>query len=86
MRHYRERKQQAQAIDLDDAQKEVLVALYSTGEGMDLSMILNKDSDELSSLLGELQSAGLVRSGGDGAKLTGMGQMLVSDKVDDVNV
>lgn len=86
MRNYEQRKAEMQGLNLSDAQKEVLVAMYSTGEGMDIPMILDKDPEELSELLDSLQRLGLIREAGDGARLTGSGRMVVSDKVDDVNV
>lgn len=85
MRNYSQRKEEVNHLDLTADQKEVLVALYSTGDAIDVSMILDHDAEELSDLLDSLQRAGLVRKNGDGTRLTGSGQMVVSDKVDDVN-
>ena len=85
-RGYRERKAKIEEITLRDAHKEVLVALYSAGNQFDISMIVDKSADELQHLLGSLSEMGLVRTGGGGASLTGLGRIVVNEKLDDVNM
>ncbi|MFO7834719.1 MAG: CheF family chemotaxis protein [Halohasta sp.] len=85
-RGYRERKAKTEEISLEDAHKEVLVALYSAGEQFDISMIVDKSADELQDLLGSLGEMGLVRIGDSGATLTGLGRIVVTEKLDDINM
>ncbi|WP_253737340.1 CheF family chemotaxis protein [Halohasta salina] len=85
-RGYRERKAKIEEISLEDAHKEVLVALYSAGDQFDISMIVDKSADKLQQLLGSLGEMGLVRIGDSGATLTGLGRIVVNEKLDDVNM
>jgi len=85
-RGYRERKVKTEEVSLEDAHKEVLVALYSSGDQFDISMIVDKSADELQELLGSLGEMGLVRMGGGGATLTGLGRIVVNEQLDDVNM
>jgi len=85
-RGYRDRKATTEEISLEDAHKEVLVALYSAGDQFDISMIVDKSADELQELLRSLGEMGLVRMGGEGATLTGLGRIVVNEKLDDINM
>lgn len=86
MRDYERRKKKLQQISLSDAEKEILVAMYSLGSAMDVSMVMDISSEKLTKLVNSLKGHGLVQDNGDGNELTGMGQMVVSDKVDDINI
>jgi len=87
-REYSELMEQLRKIELTQGKKEVLVAIYSTGdmEGMPLASILGKDSSEVSMLLQGLEEDGLVQDGADGPTLTPTGQVVASKHLEDVNV
>lgn len=82
---YGEKKADVGELSLSAGEKEILVALYSTDGGIEVSTILNKDSDEMAAHLDSLREAGLVETSGGGTSLTETGRIVVSDKLDDVN-
>jgi len=86
-REYSELMEQLKKIELTKGKKEVLVAIYSTGdiEGMPLASILGKDSSEVSMLLQDLEADGLIQDGDDGPTLTPTGQVVASRHLEDVN-
>ena len=86
-REYSELMEQLRKIELTKGKKEVLVAIYSTGdiEGMPLASILGKDSSEVSMLLQDLEADGLIQDGDDGPTLTPTGQVVASRHLEDVN-
>jgi len=86
-REYSELMEQLRKVDLTKGKKEVLVAMYSTGdmEGMPLASILGKDSSEVSMLLQDLEEDGLIQDSADGPTLTPTGQVVASRHLEDVN-
>ena len=86
-REYSELMEEIQKVELTKGKKEVLVAIYSTGdmEGMPLASILGKDSSEVSMLLQDLEEDGLIQDGADGPTLTPTGQVVASRHLEDVN-
>jgi len=86
-REYSELMEELRKIELTKGKKEVLVAIYSTGdmEGMPLASILGKDSSEVSMLLADLEEDGLIQDGADGPTLTPTGQVVASRHLEDVN-
>lgn len=86
-REYSELMEQLQKVELTEGKKEVLVAMYSTGDmgGMPLASILGKDSSEVSMLLQDLQEDGLIQDAADGPTLTPTGQVVASRHLEDVN-
>ena len=85
-RGYQERKAKIEELTLTEAYKEVLVALYSTGEEFDISTIIDKPAGDLQELLSSLGQVGLVRMSENGAVLTGLGHVVVNEKIEDVNM
>ncbi|GGN99242.1 MULTISPECIES: CheF family chemotaxis protein [Haloarcula] len=87
-REYSGLMEELQNVDLTKDKKEVLVAMYSTGdmEGMPLAGILGKDSAAVSMLLQDLEADGLIQDGSDGPTLTPKGQVVASRFLEDVNV
>jgi len=75
-------------VELTKDKKEVLVAMYSTGDmdGMPLASILGTDSSAVSMLLQDLNEDGLVQDGPDGPTLTPTGQVVASRHLEDVNM
>lgn len=86
-REYSELMEQIQKIELTKGKKEVLVAIYSTGDmdGMPLASILGTDSAEVSMLLSDLADDGLIQDGADGPTLTPAGQVVASQYLEDIN-
>ena len=84
-REYRTRKQRLRELSLSEDEKEVLVALYSASNQMDISMIIDQDAAELQAIIDSLSDAGLARSADQGAELTGLGRVAVNRKIEDVN-
>ncbi len=85
-RGYRERKRKIEGMTLTEEYKEVLVALYSAGDQFDISMIIDKPASELQKILSSLGGVGLVRMSDNGAVLTGLGHVVVNEKIEDVNM
>jgi len=86
-REYSDLMEQLRKVDLTQGKKEVLVAMYSTGDmdGMPLASILGKDSSEVSMLLQDLEADGLIQDSADGPALTPTGQIVASRHLEDVN-
>ncbi|MBV0924298.1 CheF family chemotaxis protein [Halomicroarcula limicola] len=86
-REYSELMEEIRSVDLTRDKKEVLVAMYSTGdmEGMPLANILGKDSAAVSMLLRDLDADNLVQDGPDGPTLTPKGKIVASRHLEDVN-
>ncbi len=82
---YRERKRKVDQMTLSEAEKEVLVALFSTGDQIDISMVIDKDAKELQQIITSLRKQNLVRVN-DGTTLTGLGNVVVNEKIEDVNI
>ena len=78
-------KAEAESASVTDAGQEVLTALYSVGEGVDLSAVVSFDEDELRAELDRLSEEGLV-DGGEDPSLTPQGRLLVIREIEDVNV
>jgi helix-turn-helix protein len=87
-REYTELIEQLKNVDLTKDKKEVLVALYSTGDmdGMPLAGILGTDASHVSMLLQDLDDDGLVQDAADGPSLTPKGKLVASRHLEDVNV
>jgi len=86
-REYSELMEELKNVDLTQDKKEVLVAMYSTGDmdGMPLASILGKDSSQVSMILQDLGDDGLVQDGSDGPTLTPKGEIVASRHLEDVN-
>lgn len=86
-REYSELMEELRNVDLTKDKKEVLVAMYSTGDmdGMPLASILGKDSSQVSMILQDLSEDGLIQDGADGPTLTPTGKVVASRHLEDVN-
>ncbi|MEF8881252.1 MAG: CheF family chemotaxis protein [Halapricum sp.] len=86
-REYREVMDDIQDIELSKDEKEMLVAIYSTGdmEGLPLASILNKEASEVELLRKQMEGKGLVVDGEDGLQLTPAGRVVVNNHLEDVN-
>jgi len=83
---YRERKKKVQELTLNEEQKEVLVALFSVGDQMDISLVIDKDAKELQQILTSLRNMNLVRVKNGSTVLTDLGNVVVNEKLEDVNM
>lgn len=72
-------------IDISDVETELLVAIYSGAGGDDAATVLEKDPSAVTMLLNTLEEKELVASTHDGTKLTSLGRLAVSDRVERVN-
>ncbi|MFB6164897.1 MAG: CheF family chemotaxis protein [Haloarculaceae archaeon] len=82
---YGQKKADVGELSLSAGEKEILVALYTTAGGIEVSTILDKDSDAVASHLDSLREAGLIETSGGGTALTETGRIVVSERLDDVN-
>ncbi|MFC7141306.1 CheF family chemotaxis protein [Halosimplex aquaticum] len=85
-RDYQDRLDEARALAIPDREKEVLVALYSIGEGVDLSAAFAREEEVLRSQLASLDEKGLVTgTDPDDTGLTATGRLVVGDRLEAVN-
>ena len=86
-REYSELMEELKDVELTKNKKEVLVAMYSTGDmdGMPLASILGKDSSQVSMIVQDLAADGLVQDASNGPTLTPTGKVVASRHLEDVN-
>lgn len=72
-------------LDVSDQEAEALVALYSGGEIDHLAGMLDIEEPDVESLLADLETKELITDRTNPA-LTSWGQLLVSDRIDEINV
>ena len=72
-------------VTLSEDQVELLVAVYSTGPGVSLANVLDMDGSQVTMVLNDLRSDGLVVDGEKGPQLTSKGRVVVSHHLEDVN-
>jgi helix-turn-helix protein len=82
---YSEIREEIGDISLSKDEKRMLVAIYSTDQGMPLADILNKDASEVTMLLNDLSGDGLVEDAPDGPTLTPKGKVLAGRHLEDIN-
>ncbi len=78
--------EEAGKIDLDESQKRLLVTIYASDGDIDFGNVLNGDAARATNVLNALSRKGLVSEDGDGISLTSVGQIIVSQRLEDVNV
>ena len=81
---YDEMQEELAEIDLSEDELEVLLGIYSTGEGANLASMLDVDPSRLTMVLNSLEERGLVVND-DVTKLSPMGRTVVNDRLEDVN-
>lgn len=85
-RDYRERLAAARSLTIPDPEKEVLVALYSAGERVDLANVFTRAESELRDIVESLESKDLVTAEDlSETELTAKGRLVVSDRLEAVN-
>lgn len=83
---YSDLLERAGDIELNEPQKRLLVAIYATDGDIDFGNVLNGDAARATNVLNALGKKGLISEGGDGISLTSVGQVIVSQRLEDVNV
>jgi helix-turn-helix protein len=73
-------------IDLNDAEKRLLVTVYATGGDIDFANVLDGDAARATNVVNRLVEKELLEDGPDGISLTAQGQVVVTQQLDDVNV
>ncbi|QSG06792.1 CheF family chemotaxis protein [Halapricum desulfuricans] len=86
-REYREVMEEIRDVDISDAETELLVTVYSTGDmdGIPLAGVLDLEASEVELLRGRLEEKGLVTDSEDGLQLTPAGRVVVNNHLEDVN-
>lgn len=82
---YFQLEEELRKIDVTDEETEALVALYSGGEPEHLAGMLDREEEYVDEMLEELVEKELISDKED-ADLTSWGRLLVSDRIEDVNV
>jgi helix-turn-helix protein len=83
---YRKRLEKARSLSIPDREKEVLVALYSVGDRVDLTDVFTRDTAVLEETVASLESKELVTADTlSETELTAKGRLVVSDRFDEVN-
>ncbi|WP_135663859.1 CheF family chemotaxis protein [Halorhabdus rudnickae] len=74
-------------IELTNAEKELLIAVYSAGDmgGVSLANVVDRDASEVTMLVNDLEADDLVTTTDDGPVLTSKGRVVVNRHLDDVN-
>jgi helix-turn-helix protein len=72
-------------VELTEDKTELLVAVYSTGDGVSLANVLDAEPSQVTMLLNDLEADGLITTGEGGTDLTPKGRIVVSDRLEDVN-
>src|SRR6056297_1089646 len=83
---YSEITEELEDVDLSEEETELLVAVYSSEPGVSLAGILDKEPSQVTMMLNDLTEQDLIRDGTDSTQLTAKGRIIVSNKLEDVNV
>ena len=73
-------------IDIEEAELEVLVGLYSTSEGIDLASLLDVDEAKLDVRLESLHEDGLITGADPPVDLTPQGRFVVNEEFEEINL
>ncbi|WP_254822508.1 CheF family chemotaxis protein [Haloglomus halophilum] len=73
-------------VELTEAEKQVLVGIYATGGHIDFTSLLDGDAARVTRVLNGLGEKGLVDDGPDAVSLTPEGRVVVTERIEDVNV
>lgn len=78
--------EEAGKIELDESQKRLLVTVYATGGNIDFGNVLDGDAARATNVLNTLREKDLISEDREGISLTPTGQIIVSQRLDEVNV
>ncbi|RQG99248.1 CheF family chemotaxis protein [Natrarchaeobius oligotrophus] len=81
-----ELREEVEELELSSPEKRVLVGIHAAGGDIDFTNMLDGDPAYVTNVLNSVQSKGLVVDGADGMALTPKGRIIVSQRIEDVNV
>lgn len=75
-------------VELSEAEKELLVAVYSAGDiqNVPLANVIDREASEVTMLLTDLEEKDLLQTTDYGPSLTSKGRVVVNQQLEDVNV
>ncbi|TKR28299.1 CheF family chemotaxis protein [Natronomonas salsuginis] len=73
-------------IDLSESETRLLVAVYATGGDIDFASVLDGDAARATNAVNALREKELIEDGPTGLSLTTHGQVMVNQRLEDVNV
>ena len=73
-------------VDLSEPETQLLVAVYATGGDIDFASVLDGDAARATNVVNSLRGKGLIEEGPAGISLTTHGQVVVTQRVEDVNI
>ena len=83
---YSQVRREIEEIELSQPEKQVLVTVYATGGDIDFTQILGGNAAQATNVLNSLRDRGLVDEGESGIALTSRGQVIVTQRLEDVNI
>ncbi len=83
---YSELLEKAESIELDESQTRLLVTIYATDGDIDFGNVLDGDAARATNVLNALAKKGLISDDETGISLTSIGQIIVSQRLEDVNI
>jgi helix-turn-helix protein len=73
-------------IDLNEPETRLLVAVYATGGDIDFANVLDGDAARATNAVNALREKGLLEEDSSGLSLTTHGQVVVNQRLEDVNI
>lgn len=83
---YDEVREEVADIELTNPEKRVLVGVHATGGDIDFTNMLDGDPAYVTNVLNSVRNKQLVVENGEGLSLTPQGRIVVSQRIEDVNV
>lgn len=73
-------------IDLNEPEKRLLVTIYATGGDIDFANVLDGDAARATNVVNNLREKELILENSSGISLTTHGQIIVNQRLEDVNI
>lgn len=83
---YSQVRREIQDIDISEPEKRVLVTVYATGGDIDFTQVLDGNAAQATNVLNSLRDKGVIDESEEGISLTSRGQIIVTQRLEDVNV
>lgn len=83
---YSQVRREIEDIQLSQPEKRILVTVYTTGGDIDFTKMLDGNAAQATNILNSLREKDLIDEGNDGISLTSQGQIIVTQRLEDVNV
>lgn len=81
-----ELREEVEDVELSNPEKRVLVSVHATGGDIDFTNLLDGDPAYVTNVLNSVKNKDLIVENGDGISLTAKGRIIVSQRIEDVNV